>query len=140
MGVEYQDGQVLFQDEKVSIPLAILVLILEVAIFIKGYADGLDLNYLLVGFFILVVYSQFFSLRIIVTRDELIVSYGFGLVQQIYATSALENIRADDNKYLLSWLYDSFGKEVVSAGVRMGKRIYLPTDNTAKLLAALRAR
>jgi hypothetical protein len=129
-----------FSDEIVSVPLAVLFLFLEALVMLRGLAEGLEVTHLVIGMMILLVYAFVFSCRVAVTRDELVISYGIGLLQQIYSISDLENLRVEPNNKLLSWIYDPFGSEVVSAGVRMGKRIVITTHNPAALLTAIRSR
>jgi hypothetical protein len=129
-----------FSDEIVSVPLAVLFLFLEALVMFRGLAEGLEVTHLVVGMMILLAYAFVFSYRVTVTRDELVISFGIGLLQQIYAISDLENLRVEPNNKLVSWIYDPFGSEVVSAGVRMGKRMVLMTHDPARLLTAIRAR
>ena len=134
------ENQILFSDEIVSVPLAILFLFLEGVVMLRGLAEGLEVTHLVIGMTILLAYAFVFSYRVTVTRDELSISFGIGLLQQVYAVSDLENLRVEPNNKLVSWVYDPFGSEVVSAGVRMGKRMVIITHDPARLLTAIRAR
>jgi hypothetical protein len=135
-----KQAEIIYQDECISIPLAILFVLLEALVLFRGFAVGLELTHLIIAVSMLFIYVQFFSLRTTVTRDELVVSYGIGLIQNGFSLSALENMRVETDHNMLSWLYDPFGSEVVSIGVRMGKRLQIPTHEPAQLLTAMRSR
>ena len=130
----------LYQDERISIPLIVLFLLLESFVALSAYVNGLGAGSLLVGLVILVLYSLIFSLNIFVTSDYLIFSYGFGLIQTVNQRNALENHKVEPNSKLITWVYDPFSADVVSVAVRGAGKIYIPTANASKLLAALRSR
>jgi len=80
---------------------------------------------------------NFHTIRILVDRETLLVSYGIGFIAREFDLHGITNIEMIDN-YTLHAVYNSSAERVPRIHTRDGRSIVLPMSDTRRLMEVLR--
>ncbi len=88
----------------------------------------------------------FHSLTVRVSRDEIALRFGIGLIRKRFAVADVENAAAVSNRWYYGWgvrltphgwLFNVSGLDAVELGLNSGRKYRIGTDQPAALLSAI---
>jgi len=90
----------------------------------------------------------FHSLTVQVSRDEILLTFGIGLIRKRFVVADIQSCAAVRNRWYYGWgvkltphgwLYNVSGFDAVEIELRNGRKYRIGTDEPAELLAAIQS-
>jgi hypothetical protein len=122
---------------RVSLVLLAFFLLYQVLVVLKGVFYGVDVTFwflLAGGFFVL---GFIYSMRVVVDKESLYISYGIGLFSKDINLAEIERCSIVENKNLLAWVYNPGGQYALRLHFRMKRDVTIPSDDPKKLQGIL---
>ena len=117
-----------------------------VVLLLMGESPG-EVVYVGIPFVLMsVVLALFHSLTVRVSKNELQIVFGIGVISRTWQTADIEDFVAVKNHWILGWgikrfrggwLYNVSGQDAVEISLRNGTKFRIGTDEPRELLAAL---
>lgn len=129
-----------FYWNRFSFVIFALFLVYLLLVFLKGTLYGVDVAFwflLAGGFFVL---GLVYSMRLVVDKETLYISYGIGLFSRDINLADIERCSIVENKSFFAWLYNPRRKYALRLHFRSRRDITIPADEPKKLQNILQHR
>ena len=122
----------LYDETRVSIILCVVWLTTQGVVLIFGL-DAMDLTWaVMLTVVLLIIFVCIFSLRVVVDRDSLTISYGLGLWSRSVPLEQVQGTEVVANSYW-TWLYDPRLEHVLRIRLRDGSKVIVGVGDAKRL-------
>ncbi len=140
MNIQDTSSDVRYYDFRLSLIIIGVFFLALGGIVLYGWMTGFGIVHalLILGAFFLLGMS--YGVSIVVDRDTLYVSYGFGAISSEVELPSIESCGIPENRFIRTFLYSPGCRHALEVRLRDGGRLLLPAEDPKRLAGLLRAR